>query len=218
MEKILEEKELRVGILRNWNITLDELDEILASRPSLRGILMGFIAEYKLSQLWFNDSRISHLVRYDNHDRTNLGDFGFIYNGETIIVQVKSLQTNSIRQTKEGLKGVFQCDASDKRLIKLPSGQEIETTCLVVGGFDLLAVNIFQFANQWKFAFAKNADLPRTKSHKYKDNQEAQRYLLATSIRITWPLQAPFSDDPFKILDSIVNERKQHPQQQGDPS
>ncbi len=65
---------------------------------------------------------------------------------------------------------MFQCDASDKRLVKLPSGQEIETTCLVVGGFDLLAVNIFQFANQWKFAFAKNADLPRTTSRKYKDN------------------------------------------------
>lgn len=207
-----------MGILRNWNITLDELDEILSSRPSLRGILMGFIAEYKLSQLWFNDPRISHLVRYDNHDRASLGDFGFIYNRETIIVQVKSLQTNSIRQTEKGLAGVFQCDASDKRLVKLPSGQEIETTCLLVGGFDLLAVNIFQFANQWKFAFAKNSDLPRTKSHKYKNNKEAQQYLLATSIRITWPLQAPFSDDPFKILDSIVNERKQHTQQQGDPS
>lgn len=207
-----------MGILKDWNVTLEELDEILSSRPSLRGILMGFIAEYKVSQLYLNDTRISRLVRYDNHDRKNLGDFSFVYKGETISVQVKSLQTKSIRQTEKGLEGVFQCDASDKRLVKLPSGQEIETTCLLAGGFDLLAVNIFQFANQWKFAFAKNADLPRTKSHKYKDNQEAKQYLLATSIRITWPLQAPFSDDPFKILDSIVNERKQHTQQQGDPS
>lgn len=205
-----------MGILKDWDITLEELDEILATRPSLRGILMGFIAEYKLSQFWFKDERISDLIRYDNHDRTSLGDFGFTYKEETISVQVKSLQTNSIRQTNSGLEGVFQCDASDKRRVTLPDGQEIETTCLVVGGFDLLAVNIFQFEKKWKFAFAKNADLPRTRSRKYTSDQ--QQYLLATLIRITWPLQPPFSDEPFSILDSIVEERKQQKKQQGNPS
>lgn len=54
MEKTLEKKEVQMGILEDWNISLEELNEILASRPSLRGTLMGFIAEYKLSQLWFN--------------------------------------------------------------------------------------------------------------------------------------------------------------------
>ncbi len=39
-----------MGLLEQWGITLGELNEILVSRPSLRGILIGFIAEYKLSQ------------------------------------------------------------------------------------------------------------------------------------------------------------------------
>ncbi|MGB9754390.1 restriction endonuclease [Roseiflexus castenholzii] len=203
-----------MGILKGWGIKPDEIDEILSSRPSLRGILMGFIAEYKISELWFNDKRISNLVRYKNHDRTSLGDFGFSYKGENITVQVKSLQTNSIRRTASGLEGKFQCDASDKRRVKLPNGEEIETTCLVVEGFDLLAVNIFQFSNRWEFAFAKNADLPRTKSRKYTPAQ--QQYLLATLVRITLPLQDPFRAEPFGILDEIVAER--HKRQQDNVS
>ena len=39
-----------VGLLERWGVTHDELNEILASRPSLRGILSGFVAEYKLCQ------------------------------------------------------------------------------------------------------------------------------------------------------------------------
>jgi hypothetical protein len=146
-----------------------------------------------------------YLVRYDNHDRTRHGDFGFLYNGLPISVQVKSLQTNSVRKTKKGYTGTFQCDASDKRAVELPNGQVVETTCLVIGGFDLLAVNLFQFEQKWRFAFAKNSDLPRTRSSRYTSEQ--RQYLLATSIRITWPLEFPFFEDPFKVLDEIVRER-----------
>lgn len=80
----------------------------------------------------------------------------------------------------------------------------------LVEGFDLLAVNIFQFSNQWEFAFAKNADLLRTKSRKYTPAQ--QQYLLATLVRITLPLQDPFRAEPFGILDEIVAERQKRQQ------
>jgi hypothetical protein len=41
------------------------------------------------------------------------------------------------------------------------------TTNLVVGGFDLLAINLFEFGAEWRFAFAKNRDLPRSTFRKY---------------------------------------------------
>jgi hypothetical protein len=97
-----------MGLIEDWGLTLDELNDILASRPSLRGIIIGFVAEYKLSRMWFSDPRIESLERYDNHDRTRPGDFGFLYKGLPISVQVKSLQTNSVRETKTGYVGTFQ--------------------------------------------------------------------------------------------------------------
>jgi len=206
MGKIPEEKDYSMGLLEQWGVTLDELNEILASRPSLRGILIGFVAEYKLPQMWFTDPRIEKLERYENHDRTRPGDFGFLYKGEPISVQAKSLQTNSVRRTETGYIGTFQCDASDRRPVTLPNGQIVETTCLVAGGFDLLAVNLFEFGQEWRFAFAKNTDLPRTKSSKYTPEQ--RQYLLATSIRITWPLEPPFHEEPFEVLEAIVADRR----------
>ncbi|MBO9345007.1 MAG: restriction endonuclease, partial [Chloroflexi bacterium] len=188
-----------MGILERWGVTLDEINDILAERPSVRGILLGFIAEYKLAQIWFsNDPRVDSLERYKNHDRTRAGDLGFRYKGVLVSVQVKSLQSSSVLKTETGYKGTLQCDASDRRLVHLPNGESVETTCLLVGGFDLLAVNLFEFGQEWRFAFAKNSDLPRTTSSKYTPEQ--REFLLATSVRITWPLQPPFYEDPFTVL------------------
>ncbi len=195
-----------MGILEDWGVTTDELNDILASRPSLRGILIGFLAEYKLAKAWFTDARIHNVRRYDNHDRTRPGDFGFTYQGAPVTIQVKSLQSNSVRRTATGYSGSFQCDASDKRKVKLPNGRTLETTCLVVGGFDLVAVNLFEFGQQWRFAFAKNSDLPRSRSPKYTPAQ--QQYLLATSVKVTWPLEPPFRDEPFTLLDEVIAERR----------
>lgn len=195
-----------MGIIEDWGVTIDELNDILASRPSLRGILIGFLAEYRLARAWFTDARIHNVRRYDNHDRIRPGDFGFTYQGAPVTIQVKSLQSNSVRRTATGYTGSFQCDASDKRKVKLPNGRTVETTCLVVGGFDLVAVNLFEFGQQWRFALAKNADLPRSKARKYTPEQ--QKYLLATSVKVTWPLEVPFRDEPFGLLEEIVAKKR----------
>jgi len=195
-----------MGMLEDWQVTRAELNEILSTRPSARGHLFGFVAEYKLTKMFFTDPRIQSLRRYDDHDRTRPGDFGFIYRGMPVNVSVKSLQTSSVKPiSSTEYKGRCQCDASDKSEKTLPNGEKLKTTNLVVGGFDLLAVNIFHFGQKWRFAFAKNIDLPRSKGRMYTDTQRA--YLLATSIPMTWPLAAPFHDEPFTPLDEIVAAR-----------
>ena len=45
-----------MGILGDWGISLEELGIILSDRPSVHGILIGFLAEYKLAPL-FRDPR-----------------------------------------------------------------------------------------------------------------------------------------------------------------
>jgi hypothetical protein len=197
-----------MGIIEDWDVNSADLNEILAYRPSMRGMLVGFVAEYKLTKMLFTDARIHKLTRFDDHDRNRQGDFGFLYQGVPITVEVKSLQSNSIRtridpntgQTE--YSGTAQCDASDSKPKLLPSGESLKTTCLVFGGFDLLAVSIFEFGHTWRFAFAKNSDLPFSQYKKYSEEQ--RKHLIATSIRVTWPLQPPFRDEPFGVLDEIV--------------
>ncbi len=63
-----------MGILEQWQITSGELDEIVSANPSLRGFMLGYVAEYRLRKTWLSDPRITDLVKYDNHDRTRKGD------------------------------------------------------------------------------------------------------------------------------------------------
>lgn len=196
-------------ILERWGLTLEELTEVIDGNPSLRGFMIGYVGEFKLRKTILADKRISHVHKYDDHDRTHKNDVAVSYKGHEFTFEVKSLQTNSIRKVGEVYSGDFQCDASDKRPVRLPNGETIQTTCLLVGGFDLVAVNLFAFREQWDFAFALNRDLPRSKSKKYTPRQ--QKYLLATSVKITWPLQAPFVADPFALLDELIAEREKRP-------
>jgi hypothetical protein len=196
-----------LGFLESYQITPEELDEAVSSNPSLQGFILGYIAELKLRKRFDADARYKGVKKFDNHDRTRKGDISFFYRGVECSIEVKSIQTNSIKKENGRITGVFQCDASDRRKVRLPSGAEIETTCLVVGEFDLVAVPLFPYIKRWDYAFAKNSDLPRVKPRRGKIREEDSEYLLATTIRITWPLEFPFQLDPVPLLDAVVKER-----------
>lgn len=196
-----------MGALTVWGLTFEVLDTIVTAVPSLRGMLLGYVNEYKLREMFFaeGDARFSSLPRPDDHDRTRKGDHYILYRGEQITIEVKGLQTNSVKETAGGFTGTFQCDASDRRLVTLPTGDVVNTTCLRVGEFDLVAAGLFQFGNEWRFAFARNRDLPRSTQRNLTPDQ--RQHLIRSSILITWPLQPPFEPEPFRLLDEIVHER-----------
>lgn len=194
-------------ILERWDITIEELTELIDNNPSLRGVVIGYIAEMKLRKLWFSTTKP---LKYNNHDRTRKGDLLITYKGQNFIIESKSLQTSSIikQETREGTQwiGKAQCDASDRRIITLPDGSTINTTCLLAGEFDLLAVNIFAFENIWRFVFAKNSELPRSTYRRYTPEQ--RKHLLASLVTVTWPPRPPFYTEPFQLLDEVTEERK----------
>lgn len=193
-----------MSLLDDLGLTWDELEELLQSNPSMRGLFVGYLAECRLCDMHFAEY---DLHKYDDHDRSRKGDRWITYKGHEISIEVKSIQSNSVKKTEDGWKGRFQCDASDKRPVKLPNGDVISTTCLIVGEFDLLAINLFEFGQKWHFAFTQNVDLPRSKWRAYTEEQ--QKYLLQTTPRIEYPLSPPFFDNPFEVLDRII-ESKSH--------
>ena len=189
------------SILKRWGLTEQELTEIIQQNPSMRGLMLGYIAEYKLRKMHFSDAIFENVHKYDDHDRKKKGDLTVTYRGREFRIECKSLQTNSIVTTARGYKGKYQCDASDRRTITLRGGRKVETTCLQVGEFDVIGVNLFAFEEKWRFAFALNEDLPRSAFRKYAPS--IRRRLLATLMPVSWPLQAPYIESPIPLLERL---------------
>lgn len=193
-------------ILDRWEISIEELTELVDNNGSLRGIMLGYAAEYKLRKMWFETDGMEYIGKADDHDRKNKGDLLIRYRENTFSVESKSLQTKMSKQIDGVWYGRAQVDASDRRTITLADGTSANTTLLLFGEFDILAVNIFSFEDHWRFVFAKNSDLPHSTFKKYP--QELREQLIASLVPVSWPPQPPFYDNPFVILDEIIEERE----------
>ena len=190
------------SILQRWDITVEELTQVVEQNPSLRGMILGYLAELKLEKLWLRREGISDISKHDDHDRKKKGDRVVLYKGKEFIFESKSLQTNSIRKTERGWIGKAQVDASDRRQVTLPDGTKVNTTCLLRNEFDVLAVNIFAFDEKWRFVFAKNSDLPFSRYKGYTEYQ--RRHLLATLVTVHWPPEPPFQEEPFTLMNEML--------------
>ncbi len=194
------------SILKRWGITETQLTDLVDQNPSLRGMMLGYVAEKKFHDVFLDHPEITGNIKDDDHDRSKKGDRRIIYKGKTLIIEVKSLQTAMVKNLGgDRWEGKSQVDASDSREIKFPNGKRLKTTLLLKGEFDLLAVNCFAFGGKWRFVFAKNKDLPTSNFAKYTPSQQKQ--LIASLVQVTWPPQPPFAEDPFTLLDELAAEK-----------
>jgi transcriptional regulator with XRE-family HTH domain len=194
------------NILDRWDIKVNDFERLITENPSLRGFVIGYLAETKLREIISKDKRISGFKKYDDHDRTNKHDLVISYKGTEYSIEIKSLQTNTVKKkSDENYEGKFQCDASDKRRIVLKTGEEVTTTCLRFGDFDIVAVNLFAFRGKWEFGFALNKDLPASEYSKYPE--ELRVNLIKSIIPISMPFSKPFVSDISILLEYLHKER-----------
>jgi hypothetical protein len=146
-------EEKKKNILERWDITIEELTELVDSNGSLRGIMQGYIAERKLRQQLDDEGRVKYLGKHDDHDRKKKGDLQVEYRATEFDLEVKSLQTKQNRYdaATKTWHGKAQVDGSDRRIVTLPDDSKLETTNLIYNEFDILAVSVFTFENEWKF-------------------------------------------------------------------
>lgn len=163
-------------------------------------MVYGFLAEIQFGH-WLHKNGIpldTHIVD-DDHAKTK-SDRTIPYNGRRYTIQMKSMQTNSIRESDPGtFRAGVQCDGSDRRAVTLPNGNTVLTTNYVAGEFMVLATALHPFTGAWDFAFRLNSTLERTTSSKYAEAD--RQYLLKTMVRITWPLEEPWTTDLLGLLD-----------------
>jgi len=62
------------SLLKRWDITEDELTEVVDQNPSLRGMLFGYTAEIKLRQYIVRNDSVTGIAKDDDHDRRKKGD------------------------------------------------------------------------------------------------------------------------------------------------
>lgn len=192
-------------ILERWGITERDLTDLVDQNPSLRGMMLGYVAEKKFHDAFLEHPEITEKEKDDDHNRKKKGDRRIVYKGKTLIIEVKSLQTAMVeKRGPDEWFGKAQVDGSDRRIVRFPDRSELNTTLLLRGEFDLLAVNCFAFGEQWRFAFAKNKDLPTSTFIKY--SAEQQKQLIASLVPVHWPPKPPFTDNPFKLLDELIAE------------
>jgi len=160
-----------------------------------------------LDRWMLSESELTELIddikstKDDDHDRKKKGDRRLFYKGAELIVEVKSLQTNTVKYNAatDLWTGKSQVDGSDRRTVLFDDGSKLDTTLLIKGDFDILAVNCFAFGNTWRFAFALNNDLAMSTYSKYSEEQ--RRHLIASLQTVTWPPEDPFTSDFNDVLE-----------------
>ena len=199
------------SVLDRWELSESEFTELIDSNPSLRGMVFGYAAEVKFRRIFLADRPDITSVKDDDHDRKKKGDRRLQYNGREIVVEVKSLQTKTVEYDadRQLWTGGAQVDGSDRRVVTFDDGSTLNTTLLLRGQFDILAVNCFSFGNEWKFAFALNKDLATSTYRRYNEEQKAN--LIASMQYLTWPPAPPFTEDWDEILERAWEARQPEP-------
>lgn len=151
---------------------------------------------------------VSFTTKFDDHDRKRKGDLYIIYHGKAFDVESKSLQTATVKWDEANARwiGKAQVDASDRRQIMMPDNTLLNTTLLLKGEFDILAVNCYAFEQKWDFIFARNSDLPISTWRNYTEIQREN--LIASLISVTFPPEPPFYSDLRVLLDELILEGK----------
>jgi hypothetical protein len=190
--------------LQRYGATFEELERIVDENPSLRSFVVGYLNEER-SRVFLADSLAGVLTdggKPNDHDRSVKADRVYTYRGFTVRLEVKGVQTASVRHGDGVVSASFQCDASDARPVLLPSGVTVVTSCLLAGEFDVVAVPLFELCGRWEFAFAANRDLRRTSSPKFASADRSS--LLATLQPVSYPVAPPFTTDLRSLLDRMV--------------
>lgn len=84
------------SILDEWDISEKYLSDVVNDNPSVKGMIVGYIAERKLRDLLAGDPRVTGLRKDDDHDRTKKGDVAFTYKDCEFKVESKALQTTKM--------------------------------------------------------------------------------------------------------------------------
>lgn len=205
----------------NWQLSPDEFNRIIDKNSNALSAIYGYVAEERLREMFLeDDDRVKLLRSPEDQDDDDKGDWAFQWRGEPMKIEVKSLQTHTIEEVDTSQETLTEGEGepvryragfhlkgtSDQRTVE-HEGEEYETTLMNVekSDVDIMAVNLYKLKDEWDFAFIKVKDLPRSRGN-YPDGLKQQ--LAKSLIRLTVPLEEPFTTDIYDLMDEVLEERE----------
>ncbi|WP_135823478.1 hypothetical protein [Halorussus ruber] len=204
----------------DWKLDEDEFNHIIHNNSNALSAIFGYVAEERVREMYLEDcADIENIRTPKDQDSADKGDWAFQYNGEPMKIEVKSLQTHTIEKVDShqttldnGSKGIewkagFHIKGTSDQRVITHEGDEYETTLMDVEktDIDIMAINLYRLEDEWRFAFVKIEDLPRSGGN----YPEGLREKLAKSVpKLTVPLEDPYTDDPYELMDEILEDRE----------
>ncbi len=229
------------SILDYFDVSLDFFTQVVMGNPSLRGMVLGYVAEAKLREALVGHGRATAFRKDDDHDRKKKGDLVVTYQGLEFKIEVKSLQTNTVEMSAAGgewvRKILKQKGPGRPNPAYLPVWERHRFDAVYRGQFQCdasdrrwvefpdtskvettnLLFGEFHILAAGVFAFREKWDFgfALNRDLPASTNPAYTQYqrdrLITSMIPITRPLQAPFVGDIYELLDRLVGEARAKP-------
>lgn len=181
--------------------TEEEIDSVIYDNPNLRGYLQGYLAEVALKKQLMLLEDVTNVEKIPDR-AVERGDLRVVYKGVPLTIEVKSIKTDSVKQDTlhDTWQGTVSCKSSDKRSIEVQGVGTVQSSSLIKGGFDILAISCYAVSGKWDFVFIDNEYLPP------KDYQVPE--LIKTSFIINPETTPCLNTSMVDILEYVYNKKQ----------
>jgi len=200
----------------DWKLDPEEFNRIIHDNSNALSAIFGYVAEERMREMYLEDNpHVDDIRTPEDQDEEDKGDWSFEYKGESMKIEVKSLQSRTVPDVDENQAtlaeeggeievGFHLKGSSDPREVEY-EGETYSTVLMNVedSDIDIMAVNLYKMKDEWDFAFVRVTDLPRSKG----DYPEGLKQKLSKSQpKFKIPLEDPYTDALDELMDEILEE------------
>lgn len=195
------------SFMEQVGLTAADLEELCKDKSkNLWSMVLGAAGESSLGRIWLNNEEVNSVHKQRDNDRNECGDWRFCYKRpEPWTMEAKTASANS--KLKDGhIHTSLTIWHRDRKIVKFDNGSSLYTAAIIEGEYDVLAVSFWHIFKQHVFSFAFLNDLPRCTSNKVRATDYQKSKMMASTVKVSWPPEHPFTDDLFALLDSRLKE------------
>jgi len=180
--------------------TTEEIESSIEENPSLRGYLQGYLAEIALKKQLLLLPGVISVEKIPDQSKDK-GDFKVIYKGSPVVIECKSILTDSIKfdTLNDTWYGRVPLRAAKARNINVEGLGIVNTAHFFKNQFDILAISCYAIDGKWEFLFVET---------EYLSIKSPSMPGLLKSNLVVNPLTTPcVTSDITSVLESVISKK-----------